>query len=76
MKDAWRNEGKLTELTKEVLAAKDLMHALAKELIAVSLDAFGDVQVLALDTIFDAALLAVEKTAWNGDVSVGLESLK
>lgn len=76
MKHVRRSERRPTELTKEVFTAKDLVDALAEELIALGLHALGDVEILALDTILDAALLAVEKTARNGDVSVRLESLE
>lgn len=76
VKNARRNEGKLTKLAKEVLAAKDLVDALAVELVTLGLHALGDVKILALDAIFDAALLAVEKTAWDSNVGVGFESLE
>lgn len=71
MKDSRRNEGKLTELTKEVFAAKDLVDALAVELVTLGLHTLGDVEILALDAIVDAALLAVEKTAWDSNVGIG-----
>ena len=54
---------KLTELSKEVLAAEDLMDALAVDFVAFSVHALVDVEILALDAIFDAALLSVEKSA-------------
>lgn len=76
MKNARWYEEQLTELTEEVFAAKDLVDALAEELIVLGLHTLGDVQILALDTVLNATLLAVEKTAGNGDVGVGLESLE
>lgn len=59
-----------------MFATKHLVDKLAIELIAVSFHALGNVKILALDTILDAALLAVEKAAWDSNVSVGFESLE
>jgi hypothetical protein len=63
-------------LTKEVLATENLMNTLAIEFITLSVHALVDVKILALDAVFDASLLSVEKTARDGDVSVGFKSFK
>ena len=61
---------RLTKLTKEMLATEDLMDALAVEFISISVHAFVEMDILALDTAFNAPLLSVEKAARDGDIGV------
>jgi hypothetical protein len=59
-----------------VLATKNLMDALAVELVSFSAHALVKVEILALDTIFNATLLSVQKAARNGNVGIRLESFE
>jgi hypothetical protein len=59
-----------------VLATKNLMNTFAVEFITLSMHALVDVKVLALDAVFDASLLSVEKAARDSDVGVCFQSFE
>lgn len=59
-----------------MLATKNLMDALAVELVSFGAHALVKVKVLALDAIFNTTLLSVQKAARDGNIGVRLESFE